>query len=97
VNKSIWTALFTPIMQLFIALIFGFVFFTVKNSRRQIDLQNKEESERRLKIFRKTWGYFTIFGGALLMLMFFLMQLSIYNVIPIFVATAGLIIFLVVI
>lgn len=82
VNKSIEVMLFTPLLQIFIAALFLFIFFVVKNSRRQIDIQNKEESERKVDIFRKTWGYFTIFGGAAMLLMMMIMQLSIYNIIP---------------
>jgi len=89
-QKSMLSVMFMPLLQLFLTAIFTFIHFVVKYSRRQIDLENKEESIKRVAIFRKAWGYFNTLCGIGLVFGFAIGQLAIFGLIPVEYFSIGL-------
>jgi len=72
---------FAPLMQLLMAALFTFIFYMVRSRRRRIDPAHEEESRRRINIFRKSMGIFSIVGGLAMLLSFACIQLGIIGII----------------
>lgn len=62
-QKSPKMILFAPSTQLFISVIMVFVYMVIRKAKQQIDAAKPEESLERIRIFRKAWSAFTVFGG----------------------------------
>ncbi|MEM1485028.1 DUF5808 domain-containing protein [Oscillospiraceae bacterium PP1C4] len=91
VDKSYGIIWFTLVMQLFQSGLMCFVFYITKNARRQIDADHIEESAKRVNLFRRGWGYFTISMGVILNLSFTLTLLGMLGALDIKVIIALLI------
>lgn len=87
-QKSYGLIFFAPVMQLFMAVLFAFVFVMVKSRRRRIDSGNEEESRRKHNIFRRSMGIYAIVGGLLMQLVFALMQLNIIGLVSAMVSAS---------
>lgn len=74
--KSPGLILYGPSIQLFITLIMIFVYIIIRKARQQIDASKPEESKERIRIFRKSWNAFTVFGGLLMLLVFVWVQVT---------------------
>jgi uncharacterized membrane protein len=69
-DKTLLTAYFPVLAQLFMAIIFAFCFFIIIYARRQLDPENPEQSRRQLAVFRRSWGRFILVCGALCLALF---------------------------
>jgi len=65
-----------PLVSLFMTGLFMLVNWIIDQSKQQIDADDPEKSLEQNLIFRRRWSGFIIFSGTLLVLMFFLAQLS---------------------
>ncbi len=69
-NKTLMTAYFPVFAQAFMTIIFTGCYFVIKTARKQIDPENPEKSRHQVTIFRRSWGQFILFCGALMLLLF---------------------------
>ncbi|HEY4601753.1 MAG TPA: DUF5808 domain-containing protein [Cerasibacillus sp.] len=76
VPKSYRSALFLPILQIYMTLLFLFLNTVIKNAKQQIDSAEPEESLQRNIIFRRRWSLFTIVIGTGLIVLFTLLQFA---------------------
>ncbi|MBS4224373.1 DUF1648 domain-containing protein [Lederbergia citrea] len=86
-TKSYRSALAMPLMQLFMLGLFMFINYTIARSRQQVDASNPEKSVMQNIIFRRRWSGFIIMTGTLLIILFGLIQLSLFYPINVQVLT----------
>jgi len=99
VDKSVLSVLYPVIIQVFMSLLFMFVFYTFIKTPPMIDPENAEESSKQNMIFRYRWSVFTVAGGLVMMLNFFGQELSIVGLITMgtaFYFTIGTVILIVI-
>ncbi|MGY0693454.1 DUF1648 domain-containing protein [Virgibacillus sp. FSP13] len=75
-DKSYRSVLFTPIMQVYLTLLFLLINTIIGKAKQQVSAENPEKSVRQNITFRRRWSAFTIISGIALILMFSLIQLS---------------------
>ena len=79
--KSMMTVLMMPAIQLFIAAIFAFVYYTLKRARPELSADAVEVTSEQNRKHRYAWSAFSVFGGMLLMLLFGVIQLEMLGVV----------------
>ncbi|WP_052404881.1 DUF1648 domain-containing protein [Bacillus rubiinfantis] len=75
-TKSYRSVLLTPIMQIYLTLLFLLVNTIISKAKQQVSAVNPEESLKQNIIFRKRWSLFTILMGTGLIIVLMLPQLS---------------------
>lgn len=65
-----------PIIQLFMAALFAFIYWVVRTAKRQLDPEHPQESRQSQLRFRRAWLVFTLVCGNLTLLLFSLFQLA---------------------
>lgn len=80
-TKSLKTALFNPILQIYMTGLFLFINKRVIESKQQLDSAKPEESLLRNQIFRQRWSVFNFLTGTLMVFLFGISQLSHFNLI----------------
>lgn len=75
-EKSFGLILFAPVLQAVIAMLFGFIYWMMQRTPPVIDPERPEISSQQNARFRYRWSAFTVFGGILMLLIFFGMQLG---------------------
>lgn len=75
-DKSYRTLLMTPIMQVYVTLLFLFINTIIGKAKQQVNAENPEDSKYRNVIFRRRWSAYIIITGVGMVLMFSLTQLS---------------------
>ncbi|MBT2216962.1 DUF1648 domain-containing protein [Virgibacillus dakarensis] len=75
-NKSYRSVLLTPIMQVYLTLLFLLINTIIGRAKQQVSANNPEKSMQQNIIFRRRWSAFNIITGMALTLMFSLTQLS---------------------
>ena len=76
VDKSIGVIFFAPAIQAVMALLFAFIYWMMLRTPPVLDPDNPEESSRQNAVFRYRWSVYVVFGGLIMLLIFFAMQLS---------------------
>ncbi|MGO3751681.1 MAG: DUF1648 domain-containing protein [Peptoniphilaceae bacterium] len=80
-NKSIWGALLMPLTQLFIATIMYFVYYVIRNSKKQIEPGNPEISIKKNIKFVKVWGIYLLVSTIILQLIFTYNNMAILGIV----------------
>ncbi|USB33835.1 DUF5808 domain-containing protein [Paenibacillus sp. YPG26] len=79
VDKS-YTAMFFPnIMQVFMLILFFAVNRSIYNNKQQLSPDKAEASVQQNVIFRRKWSMFTLMTGLVMILLFSLIQLSMFQ------------------
>ena len=81
VDKSYKLIFFAPVIQLFMAILFVFIYFVISKSKQQIDSSDPETSLEQNRIFRYRWSAFIVFGGMAMLLVFSFVQLTITGIV----------------
>lgn len=81
VEKSYQTLLYIPLVQLFMTLIFLFVYYSISKAKQQIDPGNPQKTLQQTVIFRYRWSLFIIIIGILLLVMLGLIQFTMIGLI----------------
>lgn len=79
--KSIGLIFFAPAMQAFLSVLFALIYWMMLKTPAVIDPDNPETSSRQNAVFRYRWSAFMVFGGMVILLVFFFTQLSFAQVI----------------
>lgn len=80
-HKSIGLVLFAPAMQAAMSVIFALVYWMMLRTPPVLDPDNPEATSRQNAVFRYRWSAYTVFGGAIMLLVFLVMQLGFTQVI----------------
>ncbi|WP_433945418.1 DUF1648 domain-containing protein [Paenibacillus sp. SN-8-1] len=78
-DKSYSSMFFPNIMQVIMLLLFYTVNRSIHKSKQQLDPRKAEASAQQNIIFRRKWSMFTLMTGLLMILLFSLMQLSMFH------------------
>ncbi|RUT27672.1 DUF1648 domain-containing protein [Paenibacillus zeisoli] len=79
VDKSYTSIFFPNVMQVFMLILFFTVNKVIHKSKQQLNPGKAEASVRQNVIFRRKWSMFSIVTGLVLMLLFSLIQLSMFH------------------
>lgn len=77
-DKSNVSVFMAPITQLFMLGLFIFINVMIARAKQQINPANPEKSLLQNQIFRRRWSGFTIVAGTLMILVFAVIQLSLF-------------------
>jgi len=91
-QKSMSAAMFMTGMQVFLAVVFWFVYVITLRARRMIDVEKPTESAEREMVFRAAMSRFAVFAGLLMVAVFSLMNFAVLGLFPVAVmsfATIG--------
>lgn len=80
-NKSYKVIWAMPIVQIFMTVILFFSYKIIAWSKQQINPSNPEESQKRDKIFRRTWSKYMVVSCIVMNLLFTFGNLTIFQVI----------------
>ncbi len=75
-QKSFGILLIMPATQLLIALVFGFIYYSIKRARPELSADDAKASAQKNAKHRYAWSCFTVFGGMGMLLLFVLIQLE---------------------
>lgn len=81
-EKSPRSAMFPPVMQLGMTLLFIFINTIISRSKQQINADNPEASLQRNIIFRRRWSAYTIVSGIALISLFAFMAVTFVHPVP---------------
>src|SRR5699024_1893732 len=77
-ERSYRSALFFPVLMLYLTFIFLFINTIIARAKQQIDSENPEESLKQNAMFRRRWSLFIIISGTALTLLFAFAQFSLF-------------------
>ncbi len=80
--KTYGAILYMPLIQLFMVLISVFAYYSIVNSKLQIDPANREQTYQQNILFRKRWSGYAFVLGLIVLLMFTGVQFAILGLIP---------------
>ncbi len=89
------SVLMMPVTQVIIAVLFAFVFFSLKRARPEISAEAVEKSVEQNRKHRYAWSAFTVFGGLLLLMLFAAIQLETLGIVQ-GITTVATIVFMVI-
>ncbi|MGC4378062.1 DUF5808 domain-containing protein [Fictibacillus sp. Mic-4] len=75
-HKSYRTVLMLPAIQFYLTILFTYLNSTIVKAKQQINPADPETSIKQNLIFRWRWSFFNFVTGTVIVLLFFLIQLS---------------------
>lgn len=80
-EKSYHVLLYIPLVQVFMTLIFLFVYYSISKAKQQIDPGNRQQTLQQTIIFRYRWSLYIIISSILMLIMLSLGQFSMIGLI----------------
>jgi uncharacterized membrane protein len=93
INKTYYTLIFIPSLQLIIAALMIVVYWSMKTAKANVDASRPEESVIRTRIFRYRWSAYSMFMGLGMLVMFSWLNFSILLVTSLIVKAVVVLLF----